>query len=419
MREQRSVDINSITTVILLASALIAVGRASLIPSQPYHYAHPGRLDPRAFSGQPDWQRRARKLVALAEDQLPFFLSAEPSPGVVSPADFGGDPTGQADSSPAFFAAVAKLLSLGGGRKNGANQTDLGGATLALSGGVWAVSRPIIIPAHYANYRVEDGTIIAHPTFGMGEQYLLQMGGTCATATAGLSKNCATDVSLSEVTVDGRDLAWGGVSVVSAVNVNVGPQVMVIGFQGVGINLQGCGAGFVHDSWVGQYEAGDPRPRGKANATAILFDGGEHDSDLLNIIVFSGLIGVNSSNGANRLQGVHTWNLAGSSGGTGILLHSGSGRVQDAYLDYAPLVIRAPTNVQVTGCLFLGSSTIVLAPAKKWPCPECPVVNSIRNMVITSNRWNTNNRANTSIIIDATLGNFVTLTDSVVEDNEV
>jgi hypothetical protein len=36
---------------------------------------------------------------------------------------------------------------------------------------------------------------------------------------------------------------------------------------------------------------------------------------------------------------VHTWNLAGSSGGTGILLHTGGGRVQDAYLDYAPLVI--------------------------------------------------------------------------------
>ena len=55
--------------------------------------------------------------------------------------------------------------------------------------------------------------------------------------------------------------------------------------------------------------------------------------------LFSGKVGVNSTNGANRLQGVHTWNMAGSSGGTGIRLHSGSGRVEQSYLDYAPLVI--------------------------------------------------------------------------------
>ena len=43
---------------------------------------------------------------------------------------------------------------------------------------------------------------------------------------------------------------------------------------GVGIELNGCGAGYVHDSWVGQYEAGDKKPRNLANATCILFDGG-------------------------------------------------------------------------------------------------------------------------------------------------
>lgn len=63
---------------------------------------------------------------------------------------------------------------------------------------------------------------------GTGEgQYLLDLGGypSCQTATAGLSKNCATDLHISEVTLDGRDRAWGGVSVTAAVDVNVGPQV--------------------------------------------------------------------------------------------------------------------------------------------------------------------------------------------------
>ena len=51
----------------------------------------------------------------------------------------------------------------------------------------------------------------------------------------------------------------------------------------------------------------------------------QHDCDVNNVIVFSGLIGVNTSNGGNRIQGVHTWNLAGAQGGIGILLNQGGG----------------------------------------------------------------------------------------------
>ena len=406
-----------VSAVVLTGAGASDSGNGKPAIKLPYHYKHPGRLDPSVFSGatNPDWQRRTRKLVAAAEMTLPLFTGD--GSAVVSPGDFGGDPTGQKDSTPAFYAAITQLLKFGGGRRNGANQTDLGGATLNLAGGVWAVSQPVSIPAYYANYRIEDGTIIAHPDFNSGEQYLLELGGICDSETAGLSKNCATDISVSEVTIDGRDRAWGGLSATSAVNVNIGPQVMVIGFQGVGLGIFGCGAAYVHDSWGGQYEAGDPTPRSHANATVILFDDGEHDSDLLNVIIFSGKVGVNSPNGANRLQGVHCWNLAGSQGGTGIVLHGGSGRVQDAYLDYAPLIIRAPGDVQVTGCLFLGSSNIVLTPGSKWK--HSPVLHSIRSMIITSNIWHTSNKANTTIIIDTTHGSFTSLTDSVVEDNTV
>ena len=223
---------------------------ASETPSVlPHHYANPGRIDPSVFRGQPDWQRRTRRLVSRAEQQLPFYGQPNPS-GIVSVTDFGADPTGGEDSTQAFAAAVKKLLTLGGGRKNAANQTDLGGAILSLDGGVFSISNPVAIPAGYANYRVERGTLIAHENFGTGKQHLLELGGVCSGGTTGLSKNCATDISVVEVTLDGRDRAWGGVHVTSAVNVNVGPQVMVIGFQGVGIELSGCGAGYVHDSWV-------------------------------------------------------------------------------------------------------------------------------------------------------------------------
>jgi hypothetical protein len=46
---------------------------------------------------------------------------------------------------------------------------------------VWAVSQPVAIPVGYANYHIEQGTIIAHSTFGTGKnQYLVELGGVCS-----------------------------------------------------------------------------------------------------------------------------------------------------------------------------------------------------------------------------------------------
>eukprot|EP01046_Picozoa_sp_COSAG06_P031500 COSAG06_NODE_3071_length_5894_cov_6.093701_7_plen_59_part_00 len=38
----------------------------------------------------------------------------------------------------------------------------------------------------------------------------------------------------------------------------------------------------------------------------------------------------------------------GSQGGVGIVLHGGAGRVEQSYLDYAPLVIREKGSIAVT-----------------------------------------------------------------------
>ena len=50
-------------------------------------------------------------------------------------------------------------------------------------------SHPISIPAYYANYRVEGGTIIAHQDFNSGEQYLLELGGVLRDVTCGVSQS--------------------------------------------------------------------------------------------------------------------------------------------------------------------------------------------------------------------------------------
>jgi len=154
-----------------------------------------------------------------------------------------------------------------------------------------------------------------------------------------------------------------------------------------------------------------------AQGTAILLDSGQHDAQVSDVIIFSGKKGVVSVSGANRLQGVHAWNLAGSAGGTGIEIgnHWGGpsgGRVQNSYLDYAPLVIKNPGDCLVTDTLFLGSSTIVLKAMK--PNSE------IRGLVITSNSHHTGNHANQSITLDETEGNFFgSIIDTVIENNQV
>ena len=84
---------------------------------------------------------------------------------------------------------------------------------------------------------------------------------------------------------------------------------------------------------------------------------------------------------------------AGADGGVGIELSPpwwkrngvSGGRVQNCYLDYAPLVVRNPANLIVTDNLFLGSSTIVLAAQTERF--------EVRNVIVTNNIHHTGNTA--------------------------
>ena len=299
--------------------------------------------------------------------------------------------------------------------------------TLDLEGGSYSLSRPLLIPQHYGNFRVMRGTLFAGPAFPLsspddpenpesGLHFLLQVGqhGSCNSTTGGASnKNCNTDVGIEQVTLDGRGLA-NGLMIADTMDSNVGPALLVVGFPHIGISLAGSGAGYIHEAWLGQYPAGSKTPRGNATATAIMLAGDQHDCDVNNVIIFSGKVGVNSTNGANRLQGVHTWNLVGSQGGVGIVLHTGSGRVEQSYLDYAPLVIRETGSMGLTmveGNLFLGSSTIVLQAVEQ--------AATLHGLIVTGNVFRSWNKANHTFVLDESAGKFVNVTDTVVENNQV
>jgi hypothetical protein len=223
-------------------------------------------------------------------------------------------------------------------------------------------------------------------------------------------------VDISHLTLDGRRVAAGGVLVNHSMNVNIGPAIMVVGYTSMGISLEGSGACFVHQAWLGAVAPGGATPRDEATGTGIVLEDGQHDAMIEDVIIFSGLHGVRSGNGANRLHGVHAWNLAGKQGGIGIELGvkwkgASGGRVENCYLDYAPLLISNPGNLLVTSNLFLGSSTVVLRAASAGF--------AVRNVIVTNNEHHTGNSGNTSFVVDESAGSFGSVSDMVVENNQV
>lgn len=390
----------------------------------PYHYQNPGQLDVYSFSDSRH-QMLAQKLVnkIVPSSSIPSQSKSH----VVNPTSFGADPTGVNDSTVQLQAAVDFLVNFGT-TKDAQGRINLGGAVLDLDGGIFSISDTILFPPGYSSFSIYHGSLIARSNFtSAAGSYLLQIGslGKCTSTSGGSNnKNCNSDISITEVTIDGRQFAFGGLSVWDSMNINIGPSLYVVGYVGVGVSLQGSGAGFIHESWFGQFPPGSPKPI-VSTGTAILLNSGQHDCDIFNIIIFSGLVGVNTTNGANRLQGVHTWNLAGSHGGTGIRLHKGSGRVNNCYLDYAPLVIGIEDYQNenkkyvigndiaiVEGNLFLGSSTMVLEAGHK---------NTIvSNLIVTGNIFHSNNVINATVILDESNGNkFINVENMIMENNEV
>eukprot|EP00041_Stephanoeca_diplocostata_P019562 m.424050 g.424050 ORF g.424050 m.424050 type:complete len:533 (+) comp21336_c1_seq6:53-1651(+) len=417
------------TPVPVMQSAALTLVLATVVRGDggdvrlPYHYANPGMLDHRMFS-ESRHRKHARNLMQVAAQQLAsnniirqYSDVGDNASRIIQPVAFGADPTGKTDASAAMTAAVKAFTSLGVGTTD-QGAVDLGGAVFDLSGGIYMISQPLLFPPGYSNFLIERGTLVASPLFPKTpNMYLLQVGGLgpCNSTSGGSNnKDCNADVNIQSVTFDGHGLAYGALLVADTMDTNIGPAIMVMGFTAVGISLTGTGAGYIHEAWLGEIPAGSKVKRETANATAILLEGAQHDCDVNNVIIFSGRVGVNSSNGANRIQGVHTWNLVGNEGGIGILLQKGSGRVQQSYLDYAPLVIRSGTRwggqiAMVEGNFFLGSANIVL---------QASMPNAmLRGVVITNNVFSTWNAANQTFFLDETDGTFVSVMDTVVEGN--
>ena len=274
---------------------------------------------------------------------------------IVRPTDFGADPTGATDSSEAFDKALAALLAPRGGprRTMASNITDLGGATLDLSGGTYLISRPLVIPPGVGNAQIVRGTLRAAPSFP-SSRWLVEIGSvSCApklpSGKPDTQGSCNEFINLSEMMFDAMHVAAGGVRVAKVMGTTLGPSVFFTGFNQVGVRIDNGHEVMLTEAWLAEcYWSSNGPCAKKADSIAVQINGNDHY--LTDVIVFDyAHVGVEVNGAANVLQAVHTWN----GGGIGMRVTAHQTRMLGCYLDYNFLEVVDPSQLTVTESFFL------------------------------------------------------------------
>ena len=283
----------------------------------------------------------------------------------IYPVDFGADPTGRADSSAGFDAAIAVLLSRGSGRTDESGTIDLGGAALDLQGGDYLLSRPLFVPSNYSNFAIYHGTVRASLTFSPADGFVVAIG-SAGSYCENWGDSCTENVDLEDLMIDGSQVA-NGVRFNAVIGVNAGPDIFVVNFTRVGVEMSGGHEVELHESWVGScwYTPPDAcwlNSTALRNTTGIAIDGNDH---LLNqVVVFAGQTGVSVTGAANILTAVHTWNtqVGAVPDAVGIIVSTWQNRLIAPYLDYVPLILKGSAVTTVTNGFFLCSPGVIFLP---------------------------------------------------------
>jgi hypothetical protein len=327
----------------LLAALASAGARAWTVPL-PASVLHPPRAS-HPFSA-------ARSRSALAA-----WKSGAPAPGrVFSPLDYGGDPTGVADSTVAVAAATSALLAACGPQRDAQGVRDCGGSTLDLSGGAFLIAAPLVIPIGHGNFRIAQGTLRAAPSFPR-DRFVVEIG------QAG-SSGGVIDVDVSEFFCDASQVAAGCILTDGVQGGVIGPQVYVLNFTAFGIRANGGFELTIQQTWAAEFWFGDPRKENGTASSAVGIYKDGNDGAIIDVVVFSAKTGVIINGGANIVDSVHTWSLANAHGGIGILVNSSQARIRSSYLDWQDIVFASPTMISFTGGFFLcGARIRFTAPA--------------------------------------------------------
>lgn len=256
-----------------------------------------------------------------------LVLAALPKTLSVSPADLGGDPTGEADSTAAVQAAVDRCYHEA--TKVDPNQTAAsGGNCEVFLGGEYKISSPIVTP-QFENFIFGYGSLVAAENW-------------TATATDNFlvhnAHNWQRGHYFPELYLDGQHRS-GGIRLNGTCAMTIGPGSVVQRFVGQGIYVMGGCEVMIDRCWLAEL----PQAHMDPTATGILIAGNDHD--VTNVVVWSMLVGLHiASGGDTMVTGVHNWypgNIELEIPGQILyLVESGSNRFDSCMIDNGKAVFK-------------------------------------------------------------------------------
>jgi hypothetical protein len=90
---------------------------------------------------------------------------------------------------------------------------------------VFSISAPVLVPPGFANFRIQRGTLLARSNYTASPNtFMLQVGSDakCQSTSGGKNnKNCNSNVGVQQMTIDGSNVAWGGLLIEATMNANV------------------------------------------------------------------------------------------------------------------------------------------------------------------------------------------------------
>lgn len=202
----------------------------------------------------------------------------------------------------------------------------------------------------------------------------------------------------------------GGLLIVDSIRVTV-ENIYITHFETDGILVEGGHEIVIRDSFFGQFitPGGDSR---ESDFTGIGINLISNDNVVSDVVVFSAAYGISLSGEGNYITGVHTYNKAASLGGVGIYLQLPGytqTRILSCHLQGSGIIAEDPLQLDISNNFFSGDANIVLRSTKK--------SHAVFYVTITDNMFTGSNRGVPIVELDETAGRFVSVYDTVVDQN--